>query len=43
MGLSRLAHRNARLELYVCRVCDAWDANQISGVANELNRAFAEG
>ena len=28
MGPSKLARRNARLELYVRRVCDAWDANQ---------------
>ena len=41
-GLSKLACRNARLELYVRRVCGAWDASQVSGVTNELNRAFAE-
>ena len=42
MGLSRLAHRNARMDIYVRRVCDAWDADGVSGVTNELNRAFAE-
>ena len=42
MGPSKLARRNARLELYVRRVCDAWDANQVDGVTAELNRAFAE-
>ena len=42
MGPSKPARRNARLELYVRRVCGAWDANQVSGVTDELNRAFAE-
>ena len=42
VGLSKLAQRNARLDLYVRRVCDAWDANQVDGVTAELNRAFAE-
>ena len=42
VGPSKLARRNARLELYVRRVCDAWDANQVSGVTDELNRVFAE-
>ena len=41
-GPSKLAQRNARLELYVRRVCDAWDANQVGGVTAELNRCFAE-
>ena len=39
---SKLAQRNARLELYVRWVCDAWDANQVGGVTAELNRCFAE-
>ena len=42
VGLSKLAQRNARLDLYVCRVCDAWDANQVIGATDELNRASAE-
>ena len=42
MGPSKLARRNARLGLCVRRVRDAWDANQVSSVTDELNRAFAE-